>query len=253
MQPDRVAFLACGWSLAREDAHGTSIALQDDDATVLVDAGGGVAKGLTRIDGLDSLDRVYLTHEHPDHTWGFPGLVHCLRFTDREQALVVIGPALALARAREGLTALGVSYPFDIEWREIEATEGKDDIARWAPMDHSVDTVGYRIGDVTVLGDTRPTETVADLAAEGALLVHEATDTNAELCHETGHSTPSDAGEAAARANVDTLALVHIHPRLEPARAVDEAGFPDTVAPSDGDVLRRTGETWEHNVGESRR
>lgn len=244
MQPDRVAFLACGWSLAREDAHGTSIALQDDDATVLVDAGGGVAKGLTRIDGLDSLDRVYLTHEHPDHTWGFPGLVHCLRFTDREQALVVTGPAPALERARESLTALGVSYPFDIEWREIEATEGKDDIARWAPMDHSVDTLGYRIGDVTVLGDTRPTETIADLADGGTLLVHEATDTDEQLCHETGHSTPSDAGEAATRADVDTLALIHIHPRLSPEVAVEAADFPRTLAPCDGDVLRWTGEQW---------
>lgn len=244
MEPTRVTFLACGWSLAREDAHGTAIALQDGDATVLVDAGGDVSKQLARIDGLDTLERIYLTHEHPDHLWSLAGLVHCLRFTDRERPLTLAGPAPTLSRARESLEALDVSYPFEIDWRELDAEDGEDEIARWAPMDHSVPTLGYRVGDVTVLGDTRPTPAIQRLAAGSSLLVHEATHTDEERCHETGHATPADAGRAAAEADVDQLALVHIHPSLDPAHAVDEAGFPSTIAPSDGDRLVRTGQTW---------
>lgn len=245
MEPTRVAFLACGWSLAREDAHGTAIALQDGDATVLVDAGGDVAKQLARIDGLDTLERIYLTHEHPDHLWSLAGLVHCLRFTDRERALTLAGPAPALPRARASLEALDVSYPFAIDWRELEVEDGGDDVARWAPMDHTVPTLGYRIGDVTVLGDTSPTPAIRRLAHDGSLLVHEATHTDEQRCHDTGHATPADAGRAAAEANVDQLALIHIHPSLDPDQAVDEAGFPSTIAPSDGDRLAWTGRTWE--------
>lgn len=244
MEPSRVSFLACGWSLARDDAHGTAIALQDGEATVLVDAGGDVAKQLVRIGGLETLERVYLTHEHPDHLWSFPGLVHCLRFTDRERALAIAGPAPALARARESLEVLGVSCPFDIDWRELSIEAGEDEVTRWAPMDHSVDTLGYRVGDVTVLGDTRPADTVVGLAEGSTLLVHEASHTDAELCHDSGHSTPADAGRAAACADADTLALIHIHPSLPPGVAVDEAGFPRTVAPSDGDQLHRAGTAW---------
>lgn len=245
MHVDRVTFLACGWSLPREDAHGTSISLQGDDHTVLVDAGGGVAKQLSRIDGLASLDRVYLTHEHPDHLWAFPGLVHALRFTDRGRALAVAGPRPALARARKSLEVMNVTYPFDIDWQPLDAEAGSDELARWAPLDHSAETLGYRIGDVTVLGDTRPTEAAVDLAQGGTLLVHEASHTDEDLCHETGHATPADAGRIASRADVETLALVHVHPSLNLSRAVDQAGFPHVVAPVDGDQLRWTGGTWQ--------
>lgn len=245
MDPTRVTFLACGWSLAREDAHGTAIALQDETSTVLVDAGGDPAKQLVRIDGLDTLEAIYLTHEHPDHLGGLAGLIHCLRFTDRGRALTLAGPAPALTRARASLEALDVSYPFPIDWHELAVDEGEDVIARWAPMDHSVPTLGYRIGDVTVLGDTRPTPAIQRLADGSTLLIHEATHTDEDRCHETGHATPSDAGRAAAEADVGTLALIHIHPSLDLDRAVDEAGFPDTIAPSDGDQLAWTSGTWQ--------
>ena len=249
MEPDTVTFAACGWSLARPRAHGTSIALHGDAGTVLVDAGGDVAKQLARLDATSSLERVYLTHEHPDHLWGLPGLIHSLRFTSRERPLALVGPAPALARVRGALDALDVTCPFPLEWREIEDEAGSDDIAQWAPMDHSVATLGYRFGDVTVLGDTRPTEQVTDLAEGSSLLVHEATHTDADRCHASGHSTPADAGRAASRAGVATLGLIHIHPSLSAKRAVEEAGFPDTIAPEDGDQLRHTAEGWEQRSG----
>lgn len=244
MRPTRVAFLAAGWSLAREDAHGTAIALQDGDGTVLVDAGGEVAKGLVRIDGLETLERVYFTHGHPDHTWGFPGLVHCLRFTDREAPLEVAGPASALARAQASLEALNVSYPFDIEWRELANEPGEDERARWAPLNHSIDTLGYRFDDVTVLGDTKPCPSITELARDGSLLVHEASHTDEDLCHDSGHSTPADAGEAATHANVDALALIHIHPSLDPRTARKASGFPQVFTPVDGNLLERDGRDW---------
>jgi ribonuclease Z len=246
MNPDRVTFLACGWSLPRDETHGTAIALQDGDETVLVDAGGGVAKQLARIDGLASLERVYLTHEHPDHLSGFAGLVHALRFTDRDRPLALAGPQPALARARSSLEALGVTYPFTIEDQPLEEAEGSDGWVRWAPLDHSVPTLGYRFADVTVLGDTRPTEASVELARGSSLLVHEASHTDEELCHETGHATPADAGRIAARADAGQLALVHVHPSLPLDRAVDEASFPRAMAPADGDQLRWTGETWSN-------
>lgn len=244
MQPERVGFLACGWSLARPDAHGTAIALQDGNQTVLIDAGGDAAKQLTRIDGLDSLERIYLTHEHPDHVWSLPGLLHCLRFADRDRPLPVAGPSPALERAQGAVDALGVTTPFDVQWRAIGMEPGEDDRARWVPLDHGVDTLGYRFGDVVVLGDTRPSDASVELAAGAEVLVHEASHTDEELCHGSGHSTPSDAGGIASRADVDVLALIHIHPTLEPTRACQEAGFARTIAPSDGDRLAKEGQTW---------
>jgi ribonuclease Z len=243
MRPDSVHFLAAGWSLATADAHGTSIAIQDDERTILFDAGGEVAKGMARVGGLSTLDCIYLTHEHPDHTWGYPGLVHCLRFTGRDRPLQVKGPEPALERVRNALEVLDVTYPFDIQYTPIEG-RASDDLARWMPMDHSVPTLGYRIGDVTICGDTSPTDETVDLARDGSLLVHEATHTDTEKTHSSGHATPHDAGQLASRADVDTLALIHIHPSLDRKTARTETGFPNTHTPTDGDQLERTANGW---------
>lgn len=244
MDVQAVGFLACGWSLASADAHGTAIALQSDEGVILVDAGGSVAKGLIRSFGDDELHHVYLTHEHPDHTWGLPGMIHHLRFAGERGPLTIHGPAPALARVQGSLDALGVTCPFEITWDELDATSGGDSRASWVAADHSVPTLAYRFGDVVVCGDTGPSAEVTDLARSASLLVHEASHTNEDLTHGSGHSTPSDAGAAASKADVGTLALIHIHPDLGRTRARELCPFDHVVAPKDGDVLTRDNGQW---------
>ncbi len=244
MDVEAVGFLACGWALPSDRTHGTCIALSDGHETVLIDAGGQAAKGLANTFGLGSLSRVYLTHEHPDHTWGLPGLVHALRFAGERGSLEIVGPPTAIARARGGVEALGVEVPFELIWRTIPVEIGGDELATWAPMDHSVPCLAYRIGDVVVCGDTRPCDAVVDLAEGASLLVHEATHTDEERVHGSGHATPSDAGAVAARADVDTLAVIHVHPSLAVEAAGQGTGFPSTITPVDGDVARHRGATW---------
>lgn len=244
MRVHQVAFLACGWALASAETHGTSVALGTDEGTVLVDGGGGVAKGLVNTLGLQELAHIYLTHEHADHTWGLPGLLHCLRFAGERGDLHVHGPAPALARVHASLDALGVTTPFEIVWHELEDQAGGDDRARWVPADHAVPCLSYRFDDVVICGDTRPTDATVELARGASLLVHEASHTDEELTHRSGHSTPADAGAIAARAEVDLLAAIHVHPSLSRQEAAQATGFTPTIAPKDGDVLSRDGSTW---------
>lgn len=245
MTVQQVAFLASGWSLATPEAHGTSIALGTQEGTILVDVGGETTKGLAATFGLETLTRIYLTHEHPDHLWALPGLLHCLRFGQDRGPLAIHGPKPALDRARRAVDALGVTTPFEVQWVEITDEHGADDIARWAPADHPVPTLSYRFDDVVVCGDTAPSEETTELAKGGSLLVHEATHTSEELTHPHGHATPADAGAIAAQAEVDALALIHIHPSLDRKQAVEAAGFDPTFAPVDGQQLMRTGKTWQ--------
>ncbi len=244
MTVDRVAFLAAGWSLATAQAHGTSIALETQDGTILVDVGGEATKGLVATSGLASLQRIYLTHEHPDHLWALPGLLHCLRFADERGPLAIHGPAPALERARAAIEALGVTTPFELQWSPIALAPGSDDLASWTPADHPVPTLSYRFDDVVVCGDTAPTHSTVELAQGASLLAHEASHTSEELTHSNGHSTPADAGRIAHEAGVGTLALIHIHPSLDRKSAVDATGFDPTLAPVDGQVLARTGGGW---------
>lgn len=245
MSIDRVAFLAAGWSLATSEAHGTSIALETDDGTILVDVGGEATKGLVSSFGLASLSRIYLTHEHPDHLWALPGLLHCLRFADERGPLPIHGPRPALKRAQEVIDALGVTTPFEIRWQPIEVGVAGDGTARWAPADHSVPALSYRFEDVVVCGDTGPTDATTELADGASLLIHEASHTSEERTHPHGHATPADAGRIAQDAGVDTLALIHIHPSVDRPTAIAASGFERTLAPVDGQIASRGPSHWQ--------
>ena len=82
------------------------------------------------------------------------------------------------------------------------------------PVDHIAGAVGWRIesGGISVVfsGDTMYSTGLVK-AAEGAdLLIHEAFSVGgAELAHSRGHSTASEAGQAAADARVSRLVLTH--------------------------------------------
>lgn len=250
MQVSRVAFLSCGWPLPAPEGHGTSIALETDDGVVLVDGGGDVAQGLAATFGLERLGHVYVTHEHADHTWGLPGLVHGLRFAGERGPLQLHGPEPALVRVQRALDALGIEVPYELVWTPIEVAGGKDARARWAPCDHTVATLAYRFGDVVVCGDTRPAQAVIDLSRNASLLCHEASHTDAALVGRVGHATPAGAGEVARKAGVGTLALIHIHPSLPREEALAGCGFQPAIAPRDGDLLLRSGDGWQMHAGD---
>jgi ribonuclease Z len=87
-------------------------------------------------------------------------------------------------------------------------------------------------------GDTKPFEGFARFAAGADLVIHEATldDALAEKAAEDGHSTPSQAAEAAAEAKAKKLVLTHISARYADARVLLEQAqkiFKNTVVAED--------------------
>ena len=90
-------------------------------------------------------------------------------------------------------------------------------------------------------GDTSPAESVVEAADGADLLVHDASfaDADAGRARETGHSTAREAGEIAARAGAEKLALTHVSPRYTGDASILErearAAFDGTV------VLARDG------------
>ncbi|MCW4044880.1 MAG: ribonuclease Z [Candidatus Bathyarchaeota archaeon] len=87
-------------------------------------------------------------------------------------------------------------------------------------------------------GDTKPFEGFVRFAACADLLVHEATldDALAEKAAEDGHSTPSQAAEAAVKAKAKKLVLTHVSARYADARVLLEQAqrvFRDTAVAED--------------------
>jgi ribonuclease Z len=91
---------------------------------------------------------------------------------------------------------------------------------------------------IVYTGDTKPFENFARFAAGADLVIHEATldDALAEKAAEDGHSTPSQAAEAAAKAKAKKLVLTHISARYVDAHVLLEQAqkvFRDTVVAED--------------------
>jgi ribonuclease Z len=84
-------------------------------------------------------------------------------------------------------------------------------------------------------GDTRPCETVVDVAEDADLLVHDATFTEdrSERALRTGHATAREAASVAARAGAARLALTHVSSRYagdaSPLAREAEAAFDGEV------------------------
>ncbi len=68
---------------------------------------------------------------------------------------------------------------------------------------------------IVYTGDTRPCDSIAEIALNTDLLIHDSTlnDELAEYAKQVGHSTASEAAEIAKRANAFTLVLTHISSR----------------------------------------
>ena len=93
---------------------------------------------------------------------------------------------------------------------------------------------------VAYSGDTRPVESLVELAKDCDVLIHEATlDESLEGKAESyGHSSSRQAAQIAKRANVRTLFLTHISPRYEdPSILLEQASkvFPNTRIAADLD------------------
>ena len=87
-------------------------------------------------------------------------------------------------------------------------------------------------------GDTRPSESIVELARGADVLIHECTlaEDLREKANENLHSTPVGAAETAKRAGVKQLVLVHISPRYEDPKVLLEqarAVFPNTIVAED--------------------
>lgn len=194
---------------------------------ILLDLGPGTLRQLTRA-GMDheQIERVCLTHFHPDHT---ADLVHLL-FASRNPAVLrrrrpftIAGPpgtARLIAALQEAYPAW-LSLPPDMMaieelgmGKRIRRDDGNITVTT-TPTNHTAASLAYRIEDgegkaMVYSGDTGFCDTVVELAQGADVLILESSFPDGSEVE--GHLTPSLAGRMATLAGVRRLVLVHFYP-----------------------------------------
>jgi ribonuclease Z len=164
------------------------------------------------------LNRLILTHFHPDHTAGVPALFMNSWLRGRTDALDVYGLEDTLNRVEQTMQLYEwESWPnfFPVEFHKLPAEENvlafesADFRVSVSPVRHMIPVIGVRIesrstGKVVVYSsDTEPCPEIVHLAAGADLLLHEASGAG------YGHSSAAQAGETARQAGVGALFLIH--------------------------------------------
>lgn len=231
------------------NARRHTLCLAIPEAHLLLDAGSSLFRLPADMTGPIDL---FLTHAHLDHVIGLTyywGLVQ----TRPLGPIAIHGEAAKLQAVQQCLFSehLFPKLP-PYEFRplpkkgELETAAGVR--VRWFPLEHPGGSVGYRLDwpdrSLAYVTDTVGTDDPPYIEAiRGAdLLLHEcyARDEHAEAVNRAGHATTSQAAQAALRARVKRLVLLHINPQDTSDDPIDirraRSIFPETEVAEDGAV-----------------
>jgi ribonuclease Z len=230
----RVVILGSSNSISSDMHDNTHMVIIGKERTVLVDCVSSPVQRLEKA-GVDPMELTDLvaTHFHPDHVSGIPLLLLDMWLMGRHKPLDIHGLQHTLDRLESTMGFYGwKEWPgfFPVAFHRLPAEEMTPvmECSEFrlfsSPVHHFIPTIGLRL-EVLASGksmayscDTEPCPEVVRLAAGVDVLLHEASGEG------PGHSSASQAGEAASEAEVAKLLLIH-YPTgaYQPADLVEKA------------------------------
>lgn len=151
----KVAILGSGGAVPSSERLTSSLLVSDWLGNrILLDAGEAAQLRLS-IHGAtpQSIDVIALTHEHGDHVNGLAGLLMTMSMQGRKRPLHLVGPKPVIDFALETLEATTSRLGFEVITVVARAegslvvgeSGGSRVILDWFPVDHTVESVGYRV------------------------------------------------------------------------------------------------------------
>lgn len=238
-----ITLLGTGGPVPDPHRAGPATLISAGSEQYLVDAGRGVLMRLAAAgSGANQLSAVLLTHLHSDHITDLNDVITTRWImTFGPSPLRIVGPAGTRQVVDAMLESLGPDIAFRISHHDdldypppvevIEVTDGPVDVrgevqVRCAPTDHRPvePTVAFRLdyrgSSVVAAGDTVPCEGLDRLCAGADALIHtvirkdiiETLPIPRLLDTLDYHSSPEEAAQTAARADVGMLVLTHYFP-----------------------------------------
>jgi len=220
----RIVILGSASAVPIEGHENTHILVEAGECVVLVDCPGSPMIRLNQAGvEISKLTDIILTHFHPDHVSGFAPLLMSMWLVGRKQPLNVYGLVDTIDRAERMMELYDWLqwpgfYPVNFvrvpEEEHAPVLKNSNLVVYASPVEHLIPTMGLRFefihesSSVAYSCDTQPSQVVCRLAENADVLIHEATGAS------KGHTSPEQAGEIAAQANVRSLYLIHYPPQL---------------------------------------
>lgn len=146
----RVALLGTGGMMPLPNRKLTSMVANSNGSSILVDCGEGTQVALKMLGwGIKNIDVICITHFHPDHLLGLPGLLSTMGNSNRIEPVTIIGP-FGLTKVMSALNVLIPNLPYEINLIEmcdngIRNVKFKDLFLSAFKLEHSIECFGYQI------------------------------------------------------------------------------------------------------------
>ena len=221
--------LGAGTSIPLNYLASPALALLINDRCTLFDLGPGTIRQLVRA-GInhDKIDKIFITHFHPDHT---ADLIHLFFITRNPSVLKSRGPFSIFGPKDLETLIINLQNTYT-PWLDIHSeillVEELDDkipdkidlgdfYLRVKSVNHTPQSLAYRVesrtgNSLVYSGDTGPCEGIVEISKDCDLLVLECSFPEGQEVE--GHLTPSLAGTIASQAGVKKLMLVHFYPEV---------------------------------------
>lgn len=231
-------FLGANGSLQDLTSGNTSLLISGDKGVLCVDLSCNIAKVVDA-----DVDAVLLTHEHIDHVYALPSLLHQLWLSGRTRELIIIVPEgmayipegmldLFRLRSKKGMFNISIvsGTRFELGTMHIETFK----------TDHTANSVGLTVIEgndkLVYTCDTRPIGMPPAIMDGARVLIHEASGVRGQenALVEKGHSSGANAAELAAKLGVDRLYLCHLPKGIDKMQRVWEEAcsiFSETCLP----------------------
>lgn len=220
--------------------------VQSGTTSIWVDAGTGTLAQLQRHIDPATLDAIWISHAHADHTADLLAAYYALRFSEgrRSSPLPLIGPAGLLERMAAFLGGSAVRrLPEVFEFTEMKRS-GRHRFAdltlRWHSVAHGLPAFGLRVesaeATLAYSGDSAPCDGLAELARDATAFLCEAGRSGqGPQPPATAHCSPEDAAGLARAAGAERLIVTHIGAGMSAEQAADRA---QAVFPGPVDIAR---------------
>lgn len=221
----KLTTIGTGGVFPKTDRRQSCAAIETNGETIVFDLGNGAVRGLLRA-GLDplSIDRLFITHLHPDHTSDIPALLFSMNYgmaEERTKPLRISGPRPfgEFLGSLKNVWGEWIEPDFPVEVSELPVEAGHrmelpDGTLSWAPAEHNPESIAYRLdsggASLVYTGDTEYAESIVELArGADTLLIECSAPDDAPI---PGHLTPSSVAKIAAEAGVGRVVLTHLFP-----------------------------------------
>ena len=219
----KVTILGSGTAVPSLQRNSSGVLIQETDVNTLVDFGYGNLKQLLKL-GITyhDIDRIFFTHNHPDHMCDLIPFLFGSRYqldARKNDLQIVAGPGF-----RDFFDKLMLAFkhwlkPTEYKLNILEIDEGAYEFeslkVQVGKVKHIAMSRGYRFTNdkgisIALSGDTDYCEGMIELGRETDLMILECAWPDEEKTE--GHLGPTLAGKLAAEANCKKLCLTHFYP-----------------------------------------